>query len=138
MSQDIPSPPSAFGWNSGWFGAQIGGTLWLLVGAWQLSSPAPSVAGIWVGCFALANVAGSLLWSRRRQIRAFTAYQLLLATLTIDFLIAASVLNHFGSGGQFSETEMRQMYWVPLLPLVAMPAFVIFEFQARRAKRGNS
>jgi hypothetical protein len=71
MESKEPLPgPGRFQWNLGaWFGGQIGGTAWMLVGAVVLAPHAPEVAGVWLACFAASNAIGSWLWWRRDRLR---------------------------------------------------------------------
>ena len=66
-------------WSKGaWFGPLLGCTLWmLLLGgmAWRVDAVSGMTA---VGAWALANGLGLWLWSRRAELRAPTALQLML------------------------------------------------------------
>ena len=55
MEPKVPLPgPGRFQWNLGaWYGGQLGGTAWMLVGAIVLMPHAPEVAGVWLVCFAV-------------------------------------------------------------------------------------
>jgi len=68
-----------FQWNSGgWFGAQIGATLWVLIGGivlWPESSAA-GIAG--VTAFVIPNAAGLALYMNRHRIAPYPAIQVLL------------------------------------------------------------
>lgn len=89
--------PGQFQWNmGGWFGSQLGGTAWLLVGATVILPQAPWVAVWWACCFALANAVGAGLWMRRDRIPPYPAIQALLATLAVAGLLAIVVLHLFG------------------------------------------
>jgi hypothetical protein len=85
--------PGYFRWSTGaWFGGQLGGTSWLLVGAAVLAPRAPLVAVVWFLGFAIANALGVWLWWRRDRIRAHPALQLLLLVCGITGVIAWAVL----------------------------------------------
>jgi len=55
-------------WNAGgWFGGQLGGTVWLLLlGILLLGIDVIAALGVLL-CFAGANAIGTWLWSRRRR-----------------------------------------------------------------------
>ena len=86
-----------FQWNiGGWFGSQLGGTVWMLVGAAVLASQAPWIAAWWVACFLAASAVGIGLWLRRDRIRPYPALQALLATCGLAGLLAIVGLHLFG------------------------------------------
>src|SRR5262245_20825119 len=81
--------PGYIHWNAGgWFGGQVGGTSWLLVGAAVLAPQAPAVAAIWLAGFAAANAVGLWLWRRRTRFRPHTAFQAMLLACGISGLLA--------------------------------------------------
>lgn len=88
--QKFPRPgPGAFQWNwGGWFGSQLGGSLWLLGGALFIRD-APGVTGVWAAAFVAVNVVGTTLWRRRDRIAPFPA---ILALLIICFVAAAAAI----------------------------------------------
>src|SRR5215470_9138380 len=90
MPADSPmTSPGYFRWTAGgWFGSQIGGTSWLLVGAAVLAPRAPVVAVIWLACYAAANAVGLGLWRRRTRVRPHTTFQVLLLACGISGLLA--------------------------------------------------
>src|SRR4051794_2646034 len=73
---------SPFRWNAGaWFGSQLGGTLWLLVGSAVLLASSPLASSVWAGSFALANGLGLALWASRGRLGMYAALQALLVGL---------------------------------------------------------
>jgi hypothetical protein len=101
MAAQQPMPgPGCSQWNAGgWFGGQIGGTAWLLVGAVVLSSQAPGVAALWLVGFAISNAVGLYLWRGRDRIRPYPALQILLAMLGVTGLLALIALDMLGPEG---------------------------------------
>lgn len=82
-------------WQAGgWFGAQVGGTLWLLFLAVVLAGPHPAAAVVAGMSFVVANLFGWRLWRRRATLSARNATLILLG---VEFaaglisLIAADV-----------------------------------------------
>jgi hypothetical protein len=89
--------PGQFQWNAGgWFGSQLGGTAWLLVGAVGIATQEPQVAAWWACCFVLANAVGTGLWLRRDRVWPYPAIQALLATVVVAGLLAVVALHLFG------------------------------------------
>jgi hypothetical protein len=81
--------PGCFQWNAGgWFGGQIGSTLWMLVGGVPLAIYSATIGITWLTCFAVANAAGTCLWMSRDRLRPYPAYQLLLLIIAVSGLVA--------------------------------------------------
>ena len=54
--------PGIFQWNTGgWFGAQLGGTVWMLLAAIWMAPLNPWLAVLWLLCFAVVNAVGAWL-----------------------------------------------------------------------------
>ena len=95
-------------WNAGgWFGGQIGATLWILV-AGILTSVRDLTTGIIVmGLFVCANVVGLFLW-RRRKLSCYTSTQILIGLSGVCGLATVYVLDRANgweqiqAGGQIS------------------------------------
>lgn len=95
-TKDSMGGPGQFRWNTGgWFGGQLGGTLWILVGAATLVPESPGVAAWWALCFASANAVGLAMW-RRDRLRPFPAIQALQAACGLAGLLAVVALHAFG------------------------------------------
>jgi hypothetical protein len=84
-------------WNLvGWLGGQVGGSCWMLV-AGLLAIPANSSAAIAVlGLFALANLAGWLIWRRRASLSPYRGLQMLIPVLGATGIAAIFVLDRAG------------------------------------------
>jgi hypothetical protein len=143
--------PGQFQWNAGgWFGSQLGGTAWMLVGAAVLVPQAPWVAAWWAGCCALANAVGAWLWLRRDRVRPYPAIQALLATCGAAGLLAVAALHAFGPAdvrlgvawhdGRFILESppggtLRSAYAILLLGVPALMAYFAFmEWAGRKGK----
>jgi hypothetical protein len=93
--------PGIFHWNTGgWFGAQLGGTAWMLLAALWMAPLNPWLAALWLLCFAVVNTVGTWLWLQRDQIAPHTAFEFLamlvaggglLILVTLDWWWPASV-----------------------------------------------
>ena len=84
-------------WNpGGWFGSQVGGSAWILVGG-LLCLPRDGTTGLIVlALFAAANLVGLQLWSRRARLSAYAGLQLLLVVLGLAGLATVFVLDRAG------------------------------------------
>jgi hypothetical protein len=98
MSTTMPEGRvSPFRWNAGaWFGSQLGGTLWLLVGSAVLLARAPLAAVVWAVSFALANALGLVLWAARGRVGMYAALQSLLLGLGVVSLASLAVADWCG------------------------------------------
>lgn len=141
METSGPLPnPGRFRWNrGGWFGAQLGGTAWMLVGSVVLLPHAPEVAGVWLACFAVANAIGSWMWRRRDRLRPYPALQALLAVCGANGLMALVALHVCRPGlritrplGIYLADEPRLILWLLVLVISLM---TWFHLQERGAKK---
>ncbi len=121
MATNPPLPASGcFQWNMGaWFGGQIGGTAWMLVGTVVLASHAPEVAAIWGLGFVLVNALGIWLWGHRDRFRPYPALQVLMLVCGIQSVIALTTLHLLrpglriaGPSGFWLADEPRTIAWV--------------------------
>jgi len=125
-------------WNAGgWFGGQIGATVWMLV-AGVLTTIRDLPAGIVVVLlFALPNVVGLSLW-RGRKLSCYAATQLLIAVSGICGLATVYVLDRANTwmqiqtGGQVSA---QSTYW--LIGLVYGGLMLMFYFRFGRGGNGS-
>lgn len=94
---DSMNRPGGMRWNyGGWFGSQLGGSCWMLV-AGVLAIPADRTAAVAVlGLFALANLAGLLIWRRRDSLSPYKGLQLLIPILGLTGIGAVYVLDRAG------------------------------------------
>jgi len=102
------SQPPVLQWNAGgWFGGQVGATLWMLIAA-VLTAIRDLPAGLVVlALFAVPNLVGLALWSTRR-LSCYASTQLLIGVAGLCGLAAVYVLVNAGAwseiqvGGQVS------------------------------------
>jgi drug/metabolite transporter (DMT)-like permease len=117
-------------WNAGgWFGGQLGGTLWLLLLGILLFPKDSVAAAVVLCCFAGANLVGLLLWRRRRTGAAYPATQIMIAACGVASLAALAFLDSRPSSPDFAPSVP---YWV----LLVFPAVMLmFHLQQRQALR---
>lgn len=127
---------SAFAWNAGgWFGAQIGSTLWLLIlGAVLLPGDSLTAWACLSGFLAL-NGWGWHLWHRRQHLGAHAALQRFLAAATaviagVVALVNARGLSEPPAPGALVSTQLP--YWVVGVAPALMLVFYLRERGARR------
>jgi hypothetical protein len=129
--------PGYVQWNEGgWFGSQIGGTSWLLVGAAMLAPVAPAIAVVWLACYAFANAVGIWLWRRRTRVRPHTAIQLLLLVCGISGLLAWLALDRLRPEVVLLMGWPRHGYRMLLIVPALMAWFAVMEY-ATRVRSGS-
>ncbi len=156
MAKEYPMRgPGQFQWNTGgWFGGQLGGTLWILVGAATLVLETTGVAAWWLLCFAAANGVGLAMWRRRDRLPPYPAIQALLAVCGLAGLLAVSALHAFGpvsarrmlawrQGNPMPEAvsggSLVSIYALLILGVPTMMAwFAVMEWAGRRARRDRT
>jgi hypothetical protein len=116
-----------FQWNTGgWFGAQIGSTLWLLLLGMILLNKNVIIGSIILLFFILPNMMGWIIWSERHRIEPYPAIQALLGMIGFSSLFAVIILDLSGYITKL-EPGMRdspkQAYWYLLIFPVLMIAF---------------
>lgn len=116
---------SPFGWSAaGWFGAQVGSTIWLLVlglamFADDLTSGALALAG-----FAGGNLWGLALWRRCDRLSAYSGLQWMMIGLLVVFAAVVLVTNA-------RVPSILLPYWVIAVPLPLMAMFWMRQQAAR-------
>lgn len=79
----------AFQWNKwGWFGAQIGSSLWLLILAIAFLWISMPIALWWLLCFLIPNIISFTLWRRRDRLDPYVALQTSVAVLGVATFLA--------------------------------------------------
>ena len=116
-----------FQWNTGgWFGAQIGSTLWLLLLGMILLNKNVIIGSIILLFFILPNMMGWIIWNERHRIEPYPAIQALLGMIGFSSLFAVIILDLSGYITKL-EPGMRdspkQAYWYLLIFPVLIIAF---------------
>lgn len=123
--------PGLFQWNrGGWFGSQLGMTLWIgLLGVFLVSA-SPAVGLALIGLTLLANGLGTLLWMRRDRLAPYPAIQALLVIGGLCAVLALVVVADAGLPAQ--ETGLPTPWFLLMYPGL-MLSFHLRERAARRA-----
>ena len=121
----------AFQWNwGGWFGSQVGATLWLvLLGALLLAQGKPA-GGLVMVFGVVPNLVGLALWRRRHSVSPYPAIQALLAVCGVCALGALVFLR---ASGAAQLPENMPSDWFLLMYPGLMLTFHLQERGARRA-----
>jgi len=131
-----PKPgPGKFQWNTGgWFGAQIGSTLWLLLLGGIILNTNVIIGSVLLFFFILPNVVGWITWRERRSIEPYPAIQALLGMIGLSSFFAVIVLDLSGYITKL-EPGMRDSPKQPYVYLLIFPVLMIaFHFLNGREK----
>jgi len=125
-----------FQWNAGgWFGAQIGGTLWMLIVGFTQLGRLPSFALMALGLALLVNGLGTWLWFRRDRLAPYPCIQGLVATVALATLTLLTVFDRTGHLADLDtrfRSNPRGLYLILLMFPVLMG---LFHFQNRLSRK---
>ena len=138
MTEENNTRP-AFVWNAGgWFGSQLGCTLWLLILGLVLLSKDLLAAWICIAAFMMLNTWGVSLWRRRGQLSAYAAIQRFLLAASLVVAVVVVVINGRGvseppAAGALISTSLP--YWVIGVAPILMGMFFLRQRAARQSHR---
>ncbi|MCI0330982.1 MAG: hypothetical protein L0196_08580 [candidate division Zixibacteria bacterium] len=138
MANDKNSAPSAFVWNAGgWFGSQVGSTVWMLILGFVLLSKDALAAWVCFGGFLVLNAWGLYLWRSRERLSVYAGLQRFLAAATVVIALVVVVVNERGASqppapGALVSTYLP--YWVILAAPALMLLFFLREREANRKR----
>ena len=119
-------------WNiGGWLGAQVGGTIWILVAGILSLWVNVDTAMIVIALFVLANVIGMAIWRRRDKLSAYAGIQILLPIVgavglaTVYMLDRSNIYESMQVGGTVSA---RSTYGLIILVVAALMLMFYFQF----------
>ncbi|HXH02231.1 MAG TPA: hypothetical protein VNN09_02815 [Candidatus Competibacteraceae bacterium] len=126
--------PGRFQWNTaGWFGSQLGSTVWLL-GAALTMLPEHTEAGIVAFfCFFIPNIFGLMLYLRRNRIAPYAAFQWSILMTGIVSTLFVVYLNHSSLVGEIDPRLDYRQWGFYLLPILFGGLMVLFYFMERNA-----
>ncbi len=123
-------------WNiGGWLGAQLGGTIWILVAGILSLWADVTTAIIIIALFVLANVIGMAIWRRRDKLSAYTGVQILLPIVgavglaTVYVLESSNIYESIQVGGTVSA---RSTYGIIVLVIAVLMLVFYFQFGRKR------
>lgn len=123
-------------WNiGGWLGAQLGGTIWILVAGILSLWVDVTTAIIIIALFVLANVIGMAIWRRRDRLSAYAGVQILLPIVgavglaTVYVLESTNIYESIQVGGTVSA---RSTYGIIVLVIAVLMLVFYFQFGRKR------
>ncbi len=139
MSQR-PRDDPGLGWNGGWFGLQLGGTLWLLIMAGMLLGRNPGTAACVFGCFLVPNLAGAWMWSRRARLSIRRADLIFLPILGVASIVAVLVTDRAGRWTTMTiggPDNISAESMVLVIALLVVGLMIFLPLQHRRRANGS-
>jgi len=132
------SAPSAFEWNAGgWFGAQFGCTLWLLILGFVLFRQDALAGWTCVASFFVLNAWGLYLWRSRERLSAYAGLQRFLIAASVVIALVVWVVNTRGLSEPPTPGAMVSTY-LPYWVIAAAPALILLFFlRERKVRRGQ-
>ncbi len=130
----MPNPttpvPMVAHWNAGgWFGSQLGGTLWMFISAGVLGPEHARSAVVVLVCGLASNVVGLALWGQRSRLDPYRALQILVATIVLFGFLATRWLDLHG---EFEILDPRVSPRTMYVLLFVMFAVLLFAFESKR------
>jgi len=115
----------------GWFGAQVGGTIWIFVAGMLSLWVDVNTALLVIALFILANLAGIASWRRRATRSAYAGIQFLMPIVGVAGLAAIyaldrqSIYESIQVGGTISA---QSSYGIIILVVAALMVMFYFQF----------
>lgn len=123
-------------WNiGGWLGAQLGGTVWILIAGILSLRTDVTTAMIVISLFIVANVIGMVIWRSRDRLSAYAGVQILLPIIGAVGLAAVYVLersNIYESIQVGGTVSARSTYGIIILVVVALMLMFYLQFGRKR------
>ncbi len=123
-------------WNlSGWLGAQLGSTVWILVAGILSLWVDVNTAIVVIALFVVANVIGMAIWRRREKLSAYAGIQILLPIVgviglaTLYVLERSTIYESIQVGGTVSA---RSTYGIIIVVVAALMLMFYFQFGRKR------
>lgn len=129
---------SAFSWNAGgWFGSQLGCTLWLLLLGLVLFRKDSLSAWVCSGGFVALNAWGGCLWRQREHLAAYAGFQRFLLAVSVLVAVVVVVVHARGVAEPPAPGALVSTY-VPYWAMAVSPSLaLVFFWRERMVARGQ-
>ena len=129
MERHRKESTGAFRWSrSGWFGGQLGATVWPLLLGVGVSTQVAGLGALLIVLAVAPNLVGFALWRRRETLAPYPAIQILLAVCGLCMMLAMVCVSAAG----LSANALGMPAWILLLYPGLMLAFHLRERGARK------
>ncbi len=134
MTKQSRVGPGRFQWNTGgWFGAQLGSTVWLLFAAPILLPEYTEAGVVALSCFLAPNIFGLILYLNRNRMAPYPTIQWLLLVTGVVSFIFVIYLNHSGLVQEIDPRLSYEQWGFYLLPVLFGGLMVSFHVMERTA-----
>lgn len=134
MTKQYRVGPGRFQWNTGgWLGAQLGGSVWLILATLTLLPKHLEAGLVALSCFLVPNIFGLILYLNRTRVAPYAAIQWLICAIGVVSVIFVVYLN---LSGLVQEIDPRLSYgqWgFYLLPALFGGMMALFHVMERDA-----
>ncbi len=139
MATEQGTAPSSFGWNAGgWFGSQIGSTLWMLILGLVLFTKDSVSAWVCVVGFLGLNALGVYLWRSQGHLSAFAGLQRFLLVESVIIAVVVLVVNLRGVSEPPAPGALVSTY-LPYWVIAIAPGFlVVFYLREPKVRASQS
>jgi hypothetical protein len=121
-------------WNrGGWFGGQVGATLWLVLLGCLVMAQGRMVGAAVLLFGLLPNLVGLALWRNRHRLSPYPALQLLIATAAVSALVSMLIL--WRSGAPEAPLQLPSSLWFLLIYPGLM---LVFHFRERAVREADT
>lgn len=131
--------PGRFQWNAGgWFGAQLGSTVWLLIAAATLLPKHAEAGVVALSCFLVPNIFGLMLYLNRSRIAPYPAIQWQIVVVGVVSVVFVVYLNRSDLVREIDPRLGYGQWGFYLLPALFAGLMAFFHVMERKAvKRRN-
>lgn len=142
MTKQSRLGPGRFQWNTGgWFGTQLGSTVWLILAAAIQLPGYPEARVVALSCFLVPNIFGLMLFLNRNRVAPYPAIQWLIGVIGV---VSVGFLVYLNRSGLVQEIDSRLgygqwgFYLMPVLFGGLMAIFHVVEQNAVKKRKQNA
>jgi hypothetical protein len=131
--------PGRFQWNTGgWFGVQLGSTLWLILAAAMQLPDYFEARVVALSCFLVPNIFGLVLFLNRNRVAPYPAIQWLIGVIGVVTVMFLLYLNRLGLVQEIDPRLSYGRWGFYLLPVLFGGLMASFHLMERNAvKKGR-
>lgn len=142
MTKQSRVGPGRFQWNTGgWFGAQLGSTVWLLLIALSLLPKHFEAGVVTLSCFLVTNIFGLILFLNRNRVAPYPAIQWLIGVIGVVSVIFLVYLNRSSLVQEIDPRLGYGQWGFYLLPVLfggLMASFHVMERDAVKKRKQSA
>jgi hypothetical protein len=134
MTKQSRVGPGRFQWNTGgWFGTQLGSTVWLILTALSLLPKHVEAGLVTASCFLVPNIFGLVLFLNRNRVAPYPAIQWLIGVIGLVSVICLVYLNRSDLVQEIDPRLGYGQWGFYLLPVLFGGLMILFHLMERNA-----